>query len=84
MLLIYLLQGFVAALALAVIFGPLAIALRSQKQDELDRIQRSRDIDVVTACAEQMEHLSIVAIKCSVCGNTNSGSDQADDVLVSA
>jgi intracellular sulfur oxidation DsrE/DsrF family protein len=84
MVLISLLQVFVAALALAVIFGPLAIALQSQKEDERDRIRRSCQMDVVTASAKQMKQLSTVAIKCPVCGNALSASDQADDALVSA
>jgi hypothetical protein len=84
MVLISLLQVFVVALALAVIFGPLAIALRSHKEDERDRIQHSCEMDVVTASVKQIENLSIVATKCSVCDIALSGSDQADDALISA
>ncbi len=84
MVLISVLQVFVAALALAVIFGPFAIALRSQKEDGRDRIHRSCEKDVVTASAKQIEHLSTVAIRCPVCGNAASRSDQADDALISA
>jgi hypothetical protein len=84
MVLISLLQVFVAGLALTVIFGPLAIALRSQKEHERDRIRRSCQMDLVTASAKQIKQLSTVAIKCSVCGNALSASDQADDAIVSA
>jgi hypothetical protein len=84
MVLISLLQVFVAALALAVIFGPLAIAVRSNGEVERDRIHRSCKMDVVTGSAKQNEHLSTVEIECSVCGHAVSSSNQVDGALISA
>ena len=42
---IYLLQFFVVILALAVIFGPLAVALRSMHHDKMKEKNDSRVVD---------------------------------------
>jgi hypothetical protein len=42
---VYLLQIFVASLALAVIFGPLAVALRSMHHDKMKEMDDSRVVN---------------------------------------
>ncbi len=83
MVLISLLEVFVAALALAVIFGPLAIALCSQNEDGHDRLHRSYQMDVVTSRVKHADNPSTLALRCPVCSNVTS-SDQAGDALISA
>ena len=45
MVVIYALQVFVAILALAVIFGPLAVALRSMHHDKMKEMDDSREVN---------------------------------------
>ena len=45
MVVIYALQVFVAILALAVIFGPLAVALRSMHHDKMKEMDDSRVVN---------------------------------------
>jgi hypothetical protein len=45
MVVIYALQVFVAILALAVIFGPLAVALRSMHHDKMKEMDDSREMN---------------------------------------
>jgi hypothetical protein len=45
MVVIYALQVFVAILALAVIFGPLAVALRSMHDDKMKEMDDSREVN---------------------------------------
>jgi hypothetical protein len=42
---VYLLQIFIASLALAVIFGPLAVALRSTHHDKMKEMDDSRVVN---------------------------------------
>ena len=45
MVAVYLLQIFIAILALAVIFGPLAVALRSMHHDKMKEMDDSRVVN---------------------------------------
>ena len=45
MVAVYLLQIFIAILALAVIFGPLAVALRSMHHDKMKEMDDSREMN---------------------------------------
>jgi hypothetical protein len=55
MVAVYLLQFFVAILALAVIFGPLAVALRSMHHDRMKEMDDSRVVNMGVNISAEFE-----------------------------